>query len=469
MDTIPLLHLQFNYRSRLMVNIKHVHIVKPAGVTPSGTTYLSESDQSSAITHAPTIYIYRHPTTNQPFHTLVQTLISSLSQTLVDFYPIAGRVRYIPNACGRVELECNAEGVVLIEAESGLEVSDLGDFSPSPMISTLIPKVDYSTKPIHETPIVLVQVTSLRCGGITMGLAASHSVFDGQGALLFISEWCKRARGVVDPVRPFLDRTILKPCALLAKVVSEKNDGCVHIDYSPPPLLVGQSDDGAERAKETAVATLKLSAKQVAELKSKANLDNAAAGGRPYTRYETIAAHIWRCSSKARQHIDSQPTRLRIPTNFQNRLKPPLPPTFLGNMVLRVAVSGELLNNPLGHISAKIRQKLTSVDDKYVRDALAYLEKQADVTQFRNFHSLGCTMGGFFGNPNFEITSWLSLPIYGSDFGWGPEDYMGPGAIGFDGKSFVLPGHDEDGSVVIFMRLQVEYMDDFTKCFYEDI
>ncbi|CAM8888763.1 unnamed protein product [Rhodiola kirilowii] len=464
MDTIPLLHLQFNYRSRLMVNIKHVHIVKPAGVTPSGTTYLSESDQSSAITHAPTIYIYRHPTTNQPFHTLVQTLISSLSQTLVDFYPIAGRVRYIPNAGGRVELECNAEGVVLIEAESGLEVSDLGDFSPSPMISTLIPKVDYSTKPIHETPIVLVQVTSLRCGGITMGLATSHSAFDGQGTMLFIGEWCKRARGVVDPVRPFLDRTILKPCApVLAEVVSEKNDGCVHIDYSPPPLLVGQLDEGAERAKETAVATLKLSAKQVAELKSKANLDNAA-GGRPYTRYEAIAAHMWRCSSKARQHIDSQPTCLRISTNARNRLKPPLPPTFIGNMILCIAVdttSGELLNNPLGHISAKIRQKVTSVDDKYVRDALAYLEKQADVTQYRTFHSLG--------NPNFTITSLLSLPLYGNDFGWGPEDYMGPGEIGFAGKCFVLPGHDEDGSVVILLRLQVEYMDDFTKCFYEDI
>ncbi|KAL9661171.1 hypothetical protein QQ045_025993 [Rhodiola kirilowii] len=90
-------------RSR-MVNIKLIHIVKPAGVTPSGTMYLSESDQAIPISHAPTIFIYRHPTTNQPFQTLVQKLISSLSQTLVDFYPIAGRVRYIPNAGGRVEL-----------------------------------------------------------------------------------------------------------------------------------------------------------------------------------------------------------------------------------------------------------------------------------------------------------------------------------------------------------------------------
>ncbi|KAL9662862.1 hypothetical protein QQ045_027697 [Rhodiola kirilowii] len=154
----------------------------------------------------------------------------------------------------------------------------------------------------------------------------------------------------------------------------------------------------------------------------------------------------------------------RISTNARNRLKPPLPPTFIGNMILCIAVdttSGELLNNPLGHISAKIRQKVTSVDDKYVRDALAYLEKQADVTQYRTFHSLG--------NPNFRVTSLLSLPLYGNDFGWGPEDYMGPGEIGFAGKCFVLPGHDEDGSVVILLRLQVEYMDDFTKCFYEDI
>uniref|UniRef100_A0A7N0TGT0 Uncharacterized protein n=1 Tax=Kalanchoe fedtschenkoi TaxID=63787 RepID=A0A7N0TGT0_KALFE len=458
--------------SNMSTTIKHIHIVKPASPTPSGKMYLSESDQASAITHAPTIYIYRRPSSDQPFEALVQTLITSLGETLVDFYPVAGRLRYIPDAGGRVELECNSEGVTLIEAESDMKIEDLGDFSPSPLISSLIPRVDYLTQPIEETPLVLVQLTRFTCGGISVGFANSHTIMDGQSAMLFISEWCKRARGVVDPVRPFLDRTILKPSGGGGGVVDDGNggDGGLHEDYTPPPLLVGRSDDREERRKETAVTTFQLSAKQVAKLKSKANLDNASP--KPYTRYEAIAAHLWRCCSKARHHTASQATRVRIVTNISNRLKPPLPPAFFGNMVLRIGVeatSGDLINNPLGGVSALIRKKVGSVDDKYARDALAYLERQPDVTRFRNYHSLGCTKGEFFGNPNLEITSWLSLPLYGTDFGWGPEDYMGPGGIGFDGKFFVLPGLDEDGSVVILLRLHVECMDEFKKCLYEDM
>uniref|UniRef100_A0A7N0THF8 Uncharacterized protein n=1 Tax=Kalanchoe fedtschenkoi TaxID=63787 RepID=A0A7N0THF8_KALFE len=454
--------------SKMATTIKKVHIVKPAGVTPSGKMYLSESDQASPVTHAPTIYIYRRPASNHPFETLVQTLITSLSQTLVDFYPLTGRLRYIPDAGGRLELECSAEGATLIEAESDMQIDDdLGDFSPSPVIRSLIPSVDYTTKPIEETPVMLAQVTRFGCGGITLGLALSHSIVDGQSAVLFINEWCKRARGVVDPVLPFLDRTILKPRD--GDAVDEEN-GCVHAEYSPPPLLVGRSDDQEERRKETAVAKLKLSAEQISELKSKANLEND--GGRPYTRYEALAAHLWRCSIKARRHSTFQPTRLRLPVNISNRLKPPLPPAFFGNMLVRAAVditSGELLNSPLGRISSLIREKVSRVDDNYVRGSLACFARHPDASWFRVSHSLGCTAGGFLGNPNVNITSWLGLPLYGADFGWGPEDYMGPGAVGFDGLFFVLPSHDEDGSVLILTRLQVECVAEFNKCFYDDI
>ena len=56
-------------------------------------------------------------------------LKEALSKTLVPFYPMAGRLGSDEN--GRLDIICNAEGVLLIEAETTSTIDDLGDFVPS--------------------------------------------------------------------------------------------------------------------------------------------------------------------------------------------------------------------------------------------------------------------------------------------------------------------------------------------------
>ena len=66
------------------------------------------------------------------------------------------------------------------------------------------------------------------------------------------------------------------------------------------------------------------------------------------------------------------------------------------------------------------------------------------------------------------VVSWLSLPLYGLDFGWGKEVYMGPGDV--DGESsFLLPCPSGDWSLVVALCLQLVRMESFKKHFYEDI
>ena len=38
-----------------------------------------------------------------------------------------------------------------------------------------------------------------------------------------------------------------------------------------------------------------------------------------------------------------------------------------------------------------------------------------------------------------------------------------------DGKSFIMPSPTADGSLIIALRLQTQYMDSFKKICYEDI
>ncbi|KAL2481109.1 Spermidine hydroxycinnamoyl transferase [Abeliophyllum distichum] len=449
-----------------MVTVKTTYNVKPANPTPNEIMKLSEIDQIKAVTHAPTVYFY-HPTTDFLYSDAIRILKDSLSKVLVIFYPVAGRFHEIGGA--RLELHCNGEGAILVEAESEWKIQDfaLDDFLPNAAMRDLIPKMDYSATPIQEQPLLLAQLTKFSCGGISLGLGISHILVDGPSALHFVNEWSNIASGETARIIPFFDRKILQ----IEDPPSSMKEFSVLL--TPPPLLIGQSDNMEERKKPTRVAMLKLSKQQIDKLKSKANEDTPYKNTiRSYMRYEAVAGHMWRCVSKARRHADEQLTTLHIPVDYRKRMQPPLPKGYFGNANLRQAAtttSGELLSKPLAYASSKIREAIEKVTDEFVRSYIALIKTLPDVSVRRNFHTVGCTLGGFYGNPNMEITSWTAMPVFEADFGLGEVIHMGPGAMGFDGKSFISLGRDGDGSFTVAFCLQTEYMDTFKNLFYEDI
>ncbi|XP_027124616.1 hydroxycinnamoyl-CoA:piscidic acid hydroxycinnamoyltransferase-like [Coffea arabica] len=190
-----------------MVNLIASHIVKPAKPIPTKVMFLSECDQRNPITHANSVHFYK-PESPELLKDATEVLKDSLSEALVEFYPLAGRL-YQKDG-GRVELHCNSMGALLFEAQSELKIEDFGDFCPTPQIRALIPPIDYSNTPLHEVPLLLVQITKLACGGVSLGIAASHIIVDGQSWFHFFSEWAKIARGEKSDDKPFLDRTIFQ-------------------------------------------------------------------------------------------------------------------------------------------------------------------------------------------------------------------------------------------------------------------
>ncbi|KAH7861843.1 hypothetical protein Vadar_031648 [Vaccinium darrowii] len=447
-----------------MVSLKASNMVKPEGPPQRGLMYLSEFDQFIALTHVPTVYFYR-PNSDYLLLNPIEILKNSLSKALTTFYPLAGRLQWTER--GRLELNCNSMGALFLETESKATINDFGDFTPTLETRALVPSVDYG-KPINEIPLLLVQVTKFSCGGISLGLGISHVIADGRCASHFVSEWARIARGEEPKNLPFLDRTILK---------LEDGDLTLprfdHSEFGPRPILTGRLNNLEERKKETIVAMLKMNKEQIQRLKNEANkFRNVGKSSKPFTRYEVLAAHMWRCASKARKHESEQQTTVRIAVDFSNRLVPSLPNGYFGNaclLVTPIATSGELLSKPLGYGCSKIREAIEMVTDKYVRSALAYLKREEDLSKFRYFHVVGSTQGVFLGNPSISITNWIRLPLFGVDFGWGKDTYMGPATIGYDGQSFIIPSRDEDGSFDIPFGLQVEHMDAFKKYFYEHI
>ncbi|GER39516.1 HXXXD-type acyl-transferase family protein [Striga asiatica] len=431
-----------------MVAIKATHIVRPASPTPNETMYLNSCDQIKDITHTPTIYFYKH-SPNLVSENPILALKDSLSKVLVSFYPLAGRLTWDAEGGNRVELRCNAAGVPILEAESASRIEDFGDFTPGPEIQALIPTVDY-TAPLDEIPLVMAQMTRLACGGLALGLEISHVMADGPSALHFVGEWANLARGGADPtVSPFLDRRVV--------------DG-------------GGEDNMEQKRKPTCMAFLRLTQLQIEKIRSKADVDYPEkikfGSRRGYSRFEAVAAHVWQCTSKARAHVPEQQTSLHFMADFRNKMKPPLPKNYFGNALIcaeAMDTSGSLLASPIGNACWKIREAVEGVTDGSVRGYLDFLKGLSDVGRFRSLDNNGRPKGDFYGNLNLAIISWMGLPLYGTDFGWGSEVHVGPGQMGFDGKTFIIPGREGDGSLNVAIWLQDEHMGAFKKCFYDDI
>lgn len=446
-----------------MVTIMASHTVFPNESTPKGFLWLSELDQVVLLRHTPTIYVYKEKNN----HNVIERLKNSLSEILVHYYPLAGRLFWREN--GRIELELNAKGAVLLEAETTKTMSDYGDFSPSDSTKELVPIIDYDQS-IEEIPLLVVQITRFHKNeGFAIGVALSHPLADGAAAIRFINSWAKVARGeTLEPNEiPFLDRTILK------FPYPPKEPRFEHIELKPLPLILGRSDTTEEKNKKVEAILLKLSAEQVEKLKKKANESGIRKGWRPYSRFEAIGAHIWRCASKAHQLQENQPTVVRFNGDIRSRMIPPLPRNYFGNALSQTAARGyvgEITIKPLGYVAKKIREATEVINDEYIRSQIDVIRGKDHLDDARVLF-----LGGegknipYFGNPNFHLTSWMSMPVYEADFGWGKPFYFGLAYVAPHDRAVILLSPDEDGSVIVGLHFQVAHLDHFKKFFYGDI
>ncbi|KAH7522633.1 hypothetical protein FEM48_Zijuj07G0159500 [Ziziphus jujuba var. spinosa] len=436
----------------MMINVKQTTMVKPAGETPRRALWLSNIDVVVPSTHTVSVYFYRPTLTTGSSKNFFDPNIlkQALSKVLVPFYPIAGRLSRDHN--GRIEIDCNAEGVLFVEAETISVIDDLGDFEPTPELRKLIPSVDYSSG-IHSYPLLLLQVTYFKCGGVSLGVGMQHHVADGFSGLRFINIWSDIARTGLDialiPV-PFIERTPFR-------AREKPKPSFQHIKFQQPPLKI---DDQNTR---TTASIFKLSPNYINRLKAKFKEEYDSHNKIRYTMFEMLTGHVWKCACKARALADDQKTILYIPVDVRSRMQPNLPPSYFGNGIFGtspIAYAGHILSNPTWYAATLVHYAIERIDDDYVRSAIDFLELQPDIPAIAPGRNA-------FRSPNLVIVSWVRLPIYDADFGWGRPIYMGPGGIGNDGHAYILPSPTNDGSLMLAIALRSQVMEAFEKLFYE--
>uniref|UniRef100_A0A2P2KYJ4 Shikimate O-hydroxycinnamoyltransferase-like n=1 Tax=Rhizophora mucronata TaxID=61149 RepID=A0A2P2KYJ4_RHIMU len=436
------------------INIKKSCLVRPVQDTPNERLWVSKLDlQFTKRGYIPTVYFYRHNGSSNFFE--AEALKEALTKVLVIYYPVAGRLAVDEN--GRIEINCNNEGVLFVEADTDSVLDDLGhDFTPGEQVMKLVPTLalNYSSDTDLSTyPLLLLQVTRFRCGGVSLGVGWHHNLADGSGALQFFNAWSNIARGLSVNVVPFMDRTILRPRDPPTPTFD-------HLEFGQAPVMnktitPSQSHSGSQ-ANSTTI--LKITIDQINRLKSMAHNKN---DNNWYSTNEVLAAYIWRTACKARGLSDGQATLLSIPMDGRSRLNPPLPPSYFGNAVFIVtviALSGDLLSEPFIKTVERIREAINRRDDGYLRSAIDYIEALGDINSvMRGPQSCQC--------PNLNFTSWLRLPFHRVDFSWGNPICIRPGSV-FKGKLYSLPSPTNDGSVSLVICLEPEPMQSFQKLFY---
>lgn len=445
------------------INVKKTTMVKPAEKTPRRWLRLSILDRmNNHPLHNTFVQFYR-PLPNASAGDgdgdsdffAADILRESLSKVLVAFYPMAGRYRATDDGLG-IEIDCNGEGVLFVEAESSFAIDDFGHFAPSPELRKLVPAVDYSGG-VSSYPLLLAQITYFKCGGVSLGIAMEHHAVDGSSAFHIINSWSEIARGLDISVPPFLDRSILRPR-------NPPKPKFNHIEYRPASStnkIISQQNTAKPRHDQdqsVKSAVFKMTKDQLNIMKSKSNVMN-------YSTFEILAGHTWKCVCKARAQPYDQETTLYSPLSGRSpsRLMPRLPPGFFGNAIFAatsVALSGDLQSKPLSYAVRLIHETLVKMDNGYLRSAIDYLALQPDISLIRRgAHTYLC--------PNLGITSWSNIGMHDADFGWGKPCYAGPTELLFEGKSYIIPSAGDDGSLTLAIALHDEHLKVFEKLFYE--
>ncbi|XP_047064017.1 hydroxycinnamoyl-CoA:5-hydroxyanthranilate N-hydroxycinnamoyltransferase HHT4 [Lolium rigidum] len=435
------------------ITVRRSTMVRPAAERPRERLWNSNLDLVVPRFHTPSVYFYRRPDPeaaagNGSFFD-ADRMRRALADALVPFYPMAGRLARDED--GRVEIDCSGEGVLFVEAEApDAAVDDYGDFAPTMELKRLIPAVDY-TDDISSFPLLVLQVTYFKCGGVSLGVGMQHHVADGMSGLHFINSWSDLCRGAQIAVMPFIDRT-------LVRARDPPTPSYPHVEYQPAPAMLSsapQALSGKPTLAPTAVDIFKLTRSELGRLRSQLPTGE---GAPRFSTYAVLAAHVWRCASLARGLPAEQPTKLYCATDGRQRLQPPLPEGYFGNVIFTATPLAEAgkVTSGVAEGAAVIQGALDMMSEDYCRSALDYLEIQPDLSALvRGAHTFRC--------PNLGLTSWVRLPIHDADFGWGRPVFMGPGGIAYEGLAFVLPSANKDGSLSIAISLQAEHMEKFRK------
>ncbi|CAN6198764.1 unnamed protein product [Urochloa humidicola] len=424
------------------VKVLSSKLVKPAynaGAAPPADEYipLSVFDRVTFNMQMAIIYAFPPPAPSRA------AIEKGLALVLAEYRAFAGQLGESPD--GTPALLLNDRGARFVEAEVDADLVDMAPAKPTPELLRLHPDLEQELQ-----EVVLLQLTRFRCGSLAVGFTSNHVAADGHATSNFLVAWGRATRGLPMGLPPVYHQAgIFKPRATPRVEHDHRNR-----EYRP----AGAEEEHGD-AENIVIHKAHFTKDFIATLRGKASEGR----GRPFSRFETILAHLWRTMTRARGLNPEETSQIRLSVDGRHRLG--LPNEYFGNLVLwafPTATVADLLSRPLRHATQVIHDEVARVDGGYFRSFIDFATSGAvereDLGPSAVCKDVMC--------PNVEVDSWLTFPFYELDFGTGSPTYFMPSYFPTEGMLFLVPSYIGDGSVDAFVPVFQHNLEAFKECCY---
>ncbi|GAB4840660.1 Benzyl alcohol O-benzoyltransferase [Ancistrocladus abbreviatus] len=423
------------------VTRREPELIIPAKSTPHELKPLSDIDDQDGLRfRQPAIMFYRG---NGDYgKDPVKVIREALAEALVYYYPWAGRLR--EGDARKLMVDCTAEGVVFVEAEADVTLDEFGGDTlvpPFPCLEELLyDPIPYSVGVIG-CPLLLIQVTRLKCGGFVVALSATHAMTDASGLVQFLNAIAELARGATAPsLLPVWQRELLN-------ARNPPRVTCTLHEYDQLP----KSTSTAAPVDDMVFRSFFFGPSEISALRSAVphHLQSCST-------FELLIATLWHCRTIALNLDPNQEARLLFAVNARHKFNPPLPAGYYGNACAfpgAMSTAGEICRNPLGYALELVKKTKANVTEEYMRS-------MADLMVLR-------------GRPHFTVeqtylvSDITRIGFAEVDFGWGKPAYGGPAHNGSvpDVASFFVAFKNSqgEGGKLVPISLPAPAMEVFVK------
>ncbi|PWA70547.1 Chloramphenicol acetyltransferase-like domain-containing protein [Artemisia annua] len=417
-------------------------LILPAKPTPRELKPLSDIDDQEGLRfQSPFIHFY-HKDPKMKNKNPANVIREALAKVLVFYYPFAGRLKEGP--ARKLMVDCSGQGVFFIEAEADVMLKQFGDAlqPPFPCMEELLYAVPGSSG-ILDSPLLLIQVTRLLCGGFIFAIRINHTMSDTLGLLQFMTALSEMIHGASTPsTLPVWQRELLSardpPCVT-----------CNHHEYDEVIDTKGtviETDDVVKQSFFFGPAEISALRKFVP-----IHLQSCST-------FELLITCLWRCRTIALQPDPEDKMRLLCVINSRSKFNPPLPQGYYGNVFCfpaAISTARDLCCKPLAHALELVMMAKSNVTEEYMRSVADLM-----VIKGRPHYTIA---------QSYFVSDMTRIGLNKLDFGWGNAAYAGPSKGGAGdlptGGSYYLPFKTSKGEpgIVVPISLPSVAMTKFVK------
>ncbi|KAJ8765874.1 hypothetical protein K2173_020390 [Erythroxylum novogranatense] len=382
---------------------------------------ISYFDQLTPTTYSPFILFYSMTQVMSSTNTIriPDRLKKSLSESLSIYYPFSGRTT------DNMFFHSFREGVPFMEARVNCRLTDFIKRHEIESLNLLLPRQPY-TKELIESPVLALQLNIFTCGGIALGMSASHKLIDRETWRGFLTTWAALSRGELgNVIHPnFNDASLFFP---------PRND----IPQNHVSLMENLWFTEANYITRRFVFDVKT----ISMLKDEAKAKPEA---RP-TTVEVLSCFIWKCcmnASKAASEIPKTSIMVQA-VNLRTRTKPFMSNASMGNAFWWATVAADPSDtNKLPELVDLLHEAIDLYNSEFthtlqgdggseaISDLCNQLEQLFDLEK-----------------PDiFAFTSWLHVGFQQVNFGWGkPVWFANVGKAGPAFRNLIIFVETNDG------------------------